>query len=67
LAILEPGIGLWLILSVVQFIAYALLIYLMEAKSISKINLRKLFKKNTRNDQKDQTNYDNVGKKFYFI
>jgi len=67
LAILEPGIGLWLILSVVQFIAYALLIYLMEAKSISKINLRKLFKKNNRNDQKDQTNYDNVGKKFYFI
>jgi hypothetical protein len=67
LAILEPGIGLWLILSVVQFIAYALLIYLMEAKSISKINLRKLFKKNNRNDQKDQTNYDNVGKNFYFI
>ena len=53
----EPGIGLWLIYCVLQFIVFNFLIYLMEARPWSNIDLRKSCRKveNIEND-----NYDDV-------
>lgn len=42
LAVAEPGIGLWLIYSVLQFLLFNFLIYLLEARPWSNIDLRKM-------------------------
>jgi len=44
-AIQEPGIGLWLVFSLIQFIFYNILIIFMESNPFTNLNLFAIFKK----------------------
>ena len=53
----EPGIGLWLIFSLLQFIFYNILIYLKEAKPFENIDFKSLCGKKPKvADEDDFTN-----------
>lgn len=56
-AVTEPGIGLWLIFSVLQFLFFNLLILFMETKPFADFDFKSIFvKKKSKIDNDEFTN-----------